>query len=369
MTMRAYELELKYAAKKIAELTPLETTGSVSWKCPSNIAVVKYWGKYSGQIPANSSISMTLKEAVTKIRIDYKWSREIKGPKLNYTFEGKENSSFSRRILSYLLTLVDFMPWLQHTELTIDSANTFPHSAGIASSASAMSALAMGLCEVEEKLFGNKDMELCKRKSSYLARLGSGSASRSVYGQMAIWGKTANWANSSEEYAIAVEDIHDSFIGMKDSILIIESGTKEVSSSLGHDLMKTNPYSKVRFEVAEENMQRMSVILRNGDISQFIDIMENEALTLHSMMMTSQPGYILMKPNTVEAIHRIRDYRRRTGLSIGFTLDAGANVHILYPKSHAVSITNFINSELKDLCEQGKILHDEMGPGPERIKE
>jgi diphosphomevalonate decarboxylase len=92
--------------------------------------------------------------------------------------------------------------------------------------------------------------------------------------------------------------------------------------------------------------------------------MENEALSLHAMMMTSSPGFLLMKPNTLAAIEKLRDFRMKTGLSIGYTLDAGANLHILYPKYQAENILSFIESELKEFCESGTIIHDKMGRGP-----
>jgi diphosphomevalonate decarboxylase len=136
---------------------------------------------------------------------------------------------------------------------------------------------------------------------------------------------------------------------------------------MGHDLMKSNPYAKLRFDAAEENMRNLCTIVREGDIRQFIDVMENEALTLHAMMMTSVPGFLLMKANTIEAIHRIREYRRESGMSIGFTLDAGANVHVLYPEKEAGEIGKFIDAELAGLCEEKRIIHDRMGNGPMKL--
>jgi len=230
-----------------------------------------------------------------------------------------------------------------------------------------MSALAAGLCAIEKELTGLYEHDDFYRKASFLSRLGSGSASRSVYGKMAVWGRTAAWKDASDEYAIPVLSMHNDFEGMKDSILIIESGEKEVSSSLGHDLMKTNRYAETRFEVAENNMQRLAKVLEAGDMGQFIDIMEYEALQLHAMMMTSTPSYVLMKPNTLEAISRIRRFRRETGTAIGFTLDAGANVHVLYPANEKEKARAFIREELASLCENGRVIEDEMGEGTTEV--
>lgn len=365
--MTQYENTLKEEVKKRTSLTPVRTEGSVGWESPSNIAIVKYWGKYPGQVPANSSLSVTLEKAVTRTRIGYAYRTGGTGVQLEFKFEEQQQPEFEGKIKKYLDSLNGYFPWLGNTRLTISSENTFPHSSGIASSASAMSALALGLCEIEEQLYGTSVTKDFFRKASFIARLGSGSASRSLYGRLAVWGATACSRESSDEYAIPVEGIHEYFSGLRDSILIIESGKKQVSSSMGHALMKSNPYAKMRFDAAEENMQRLCSIVRDGDIGQFIDVMENEALTLHAMMMTSRPGFILMKANTVEAIHRIREYRRKSGMSIGFTLDAGANVHVLYPEKEAEKIEKFIDDELAGLCEEERVIHDRMGNGPVKL--
>ncbi|MEX0981190.1 MAG: hypothetical protein WD577_09345 [Bacteroidales bacterium] len=365
--MTTFEKNLKEKAKSLGNMKPVMTEGSVRWESPSNIAIVKYWGKYPIQIPANASLSLTLAKAVTQTRIGYSFRKKQTGVQLDFTFEGTGQPEFAARMEKYLGSISDYLPWLNGTRLTISSENTFPHSSGIASSASAMSAVALGLCEIEEQLYGMSDPDGFFKKASFIARLGSGSASRSVYGNMTVWGYTSSCKDSSDEYAIPVDDIHANLLGMKDSILIVESGKKKVSSSMGHDLMKSNPYAKLRFDAAEENMRMLCSIVREGDIMQFIDVMENEALTLHAMMMTSRPGFLLMKANTVEAIHRIREYRRKSGMSVGFTLDAGANVHVLYPEKEAGEIRKFIDEELAELCENRRVIHDRMGGGPVKL--
>jgi len=364
--MKKFETILLNEASEIHSEKVLHSEGSTSWISPSNIAIVKYWGKRPGQIPANASLSLTLSKAHTETSVSFSYDRAIKEPRLEFKFEGKPQEQFEKRIKKYILEIREFLPWLNHTKLSIDSSNNFPHSSGIASSASAMSALALTLCDIEEKMYGRKTSHDFMKKASFLARLGSGSASRSVYGNMAEWGMTACRKESSDEYAIPVTGIHDDLLMLRDSILIIEAGKKKVSSSFGHDLMKSNPYAKLRFEAAEENMQRLCSVITGGDIGQFIDIMENEALSLHAMMMTSSPGFILMKPNSLKAIELIREYRRESGASLGFTLDAGANVHVIYTMKSESKVEKFIDSELKPLCENGLVIHDEMGSGPER---
>lgn len=363
--MRKFEEKLVKQAAELRTMQPAKRKGSVKWESPSNIAIVKYWGKYPSQIPANASFSLTLSEAVTSTEIEFEYDSSIVEPELSYSFHGEEKEDFRMRISRYLETIEVYMPWLKHTKFTIRSENTFPHSSGIASSASAMSALALGLCDIEQILFRQKETDFY-RKASFLSRMGSGSAARSVYGKMSVWGLTASCKDSSDEYAIPAAKMHPDFENLRDSILIIESGKKHVSSSMGHNLMKTNPYAKLRFEAAEANMQKLCNVVQEGDTGTFIDIMENEALSLHAMMMTSNPGYMLMKPNTVAAIHKIRQFREESGKSVGFTLDAGANVHVIYFEKHAGEVQQFIENELRPLCENENVIHDRMGDGPRK---
>jgi len=96
----------------------------------------------------------------------------------------------------------------------------------------------------------------------------------------------------------------------------------------------------------------------------FISIIENEALSLHALMMSSDPGYILLQANSLHIIENVRNYRRDTGYSVCFTLDAGANVHLLYPSSIETEIKAYIKDQLLQYCENGLIIHDQLGKGP-----
>ncbi len=341
-------------------------SGSVGWSCPSNIALIKYWGKKPIQIPMNPSLSMTLTEARTITKIHYKYHPLDKGGKLQFRFEGKEAPAFEERIRKYINSITSLIPSLSHTSLEIESKNTFPHSSGIASSASAMGALALCLVEIEEEVLGAMDRQRFWQKVSLIARLGSGSASRSIYPQFALWGESKGWDQSSDLFAIPVGKFHKSFLNLRDSILIVESGQKKVSSSAGHALMDTNLFAESRFKQARHNLDQLHMALKKGNWDRFISLMEEEALSLHAMMMTGRPGYLLMQANTLSILHLIRDFRAKTGLRLGFTLDAGANVHLLYADADATPVETFIQSELVHYCENGMVIKDKMGSGPQK---
>ena len=338
-------------------------SGQVKWKSPSNIALVKYWGKHGRQLPGNPSISFTLDKAQTTTSVSYKLTEEsAESARVKFLFEGKEAPQFSTRISGFLNSITDHYPLINRLVLEINSENSFPHSSGIASSASSMSALALCLLTIEHQVEGKEEIDM--QRASLIARLGSGSASRSVYGPMAIWGDTAVHKNSSDLYAIPYgDDIHPLFKDFHDDILIISKKKKSVSSTAGHALMEDNPYKDSRYKQAHTHMSDILEVMRTGDLEQFGLIVEKEALTLHALMMASSPPYMLMEPGTVEAIKIIKAFRAENNIPVYFTLDAGPNIHLLYPDTYTNDVAK-LKEAIKPLCEDGTILDDNIGNGP-----
>ncbi len=344
--------------------------GSITWRSPSNLAIIKYWGKYGNQLPRNPSISLTLDNAYTETTIYYtpKDSKaEDGGVALQFFFEDQPNEAFARKVKSYLESLKPVFPFLGQLELVIRSRNSFPHSSGIASSASSMSALALCLCSMEHEFFGtlSSDGEF-RRKASYLARLGSGSACRSIYSTMAVWGETGEVPGSSNYFAVPYEEkVHDIFKHYHDDILIVSEGTKAVSSRAGHALMDENEYATNRFAQAKRRLHQLLRALSTGDVEMFGQLAEAEALTLHALMMMSHPPYLLLKPNTLALIEKVQAYRNEQQVPLHFSLDAGPNLHLLYPDSVAATVQAFIQEELAPLCEKSQVIADKVGEGPE----
>ena len=336
--------------------------GRVGWACPSNIALVKYWGKKGKQLPQNPSISFTLSECRSETIITFE-----KADRFGFSFfvEGKENPAFGAKIEKFLLENQAFFPFINQLNLKVESRNTFPHSSGIASSASSMSAFVMCLINIENQIV-SKQFDF--QKASYFSRLASGSAARSVYPSMALWGKTEAYEGSSDEYAVSLEnDIHPVFKTYHDSILIVSGETKSVSSRAGHALMEGNPYAPARYAQANENIKNLLSALKSGDLDTFINITESEALQLHALMMCSNPSFILMKPNTLNIINKIRDFREETRIPLCFTLDAGPNVHLLYPESEAEEVEYYIKNVLADYCDRDRWIADHVGEGPKNL--
>ncbi len=346
-----------------------EMPGSVHWRSPSNIALVKYWGKKKGQIPENPSISITLSKSHTETFLSYSPAKGQAGILKEFSFEGKELPAFKERIERYLHQIGSLYPFLKDFDLTLSSYNSFPHSSGIASSASALSAIALCLTSMERALFSSpSDDYSFFRKASCAARIGSGSAARSVYPGYALWGSAAEVPHSANEYAVPLNDnLHDDFRDMGDAILIVDESPKPVSSSKGHALMESNPWAAVRYGQAKMHTGRLIEVLAAGDAGEFVRIVEKEAMTLHSLMMSSDPGYILLKPGTLEIIDKVRQFRLETTIPLAFTLDAGPNVHIIYPARFRESVKDFIEHQLAGHCSKGKWIDDNAGEGPVEI--
>ena len=276
---------------------------------------------------------------------------------------GNEEKKFAEKIEKYFRNIEEFLPWILKGKYVIKTENTFPHSSGIASSASGFGAIAKCLMELDQQFSGLQDSDFKLRKASFLARLGSGSACRSLYDGLVVWGATKEVEDSSDLYALQYpnDQIHEIFKHFNDWVLLIHEGEKSVSSTVGHSLMNTNPYAERRFQEAHENFAVLKEILKTGDMQNFIKLVEHEALTLHAMMMMSEPAFILMKTGTLAVINKIWDYRKETGLPLFFTLDAGANVHLLFPaNSKEAIIKEFIVKELLQFSQNNGVVKDVM---------
>ncbi|WP_372756063.1 diphosphomevalonate/mevalonate 3,5-bisphosphate decarboxylase family protein [Mariniflexile sp.] len=345
-------------------------SGVVAWESPSNIALIKYWGKKKDQIPENPSISFTLNSCKTITKVSFFKKNDVVNFEFDVFLDGKKKVDFKPKIQTFFERVEDYLPFLRNYKFKIETENTFPHSSGIASSASGMSALALCLMSIERDLLTPLEVtdEYFNQKASFLARLGSGSACRSIEGDIIVWGETKQIEGSSDLFGIKYPyKVHDNFKDYQDTILLVDKGEKQVSSTVGHNLMHNHPYAKNRFQQAHENFEKLKPILESGDLKAFIALVESEALTLHAMMMTSMPYFILMKPKTLEIINKIWKFRQDTGSNISFTLDAGANVHVLYPKNESFEVLEFIKNELVVYCQNGHYICDQIGMGAKKI--
>jgi len=342
--------------------------GSFTWSSPSNIALVKYWGKKKDQIPENPSISFTLNDCKTITTLSFSKKMDASQFEFDVFLDGEKKDGFKPKIQTFFERVEVYLPFLRDYYFRIETSNTFPHSSGIASSASGMSALALCLMSLKKTLNPDMPDDYFHQKASFLARLGSGSACRSIEGDLIVWGHHKNIEGSSDLFGIKYPyKVHENFKNYQDTILLVDKGEKQVSSTIGHKLMHNHPFAEERFKQAHENLDKLMPILESGNLDEFNGLIESEALTLHAMMMTSMPYFILMKPNTLEIINKIWTFRKKTGLHVGFTLDAGANVHVLYPEKECEQICEFIKNELVAYCQNGYYICDKIGFGAKQL--
>ena len=351
--------------------TTSEDTTIIGWRAPSNIALIKYWGKRGNQLPENGSLSISLDKSTTTTFLTYQKKKSGDSSiSLKYFFHGDRQPQFEKKTEKLLYTLSNNeMPFITEYDLIFQSENNFPHSTGIASSASSMSALALCLVSMEEAITQKKiSKEAFFRRASLIARLGSGSASRSVFGALVTWGSIPSLKGSSDEYATPFELHQGSRLNsVRDIILIVSSKEKSVSSTKGHALMGEHPYREGRKLQANANLSKISDAIRNNDYRTIGEIAENEALSLHALLMTSGSEGLLLKPGTIHIIEEIKRFRETTGLDLFFTIDAGPNVHLIYYEDQREEVLSFVRKTLSQFCEGGQWIDDKIGNGPQQL--
>ncbi len=343
-------------------------TGRIACESPSNIAIIKYWGKYGLQLPINPSLSFTLSNCKTETSIEY--FPRLKGQaRFVFLYDGKTKKSFEKKIKKFFDRISSFCPYLENLFLKINSKNTFPHSSGIASSASAFCSLAFCIVSIEKRHGEKMTEKNFFNKVSFIARLGSGSGARSISGPLMIWGENEFHSESSNFFAVNYNyKTHQIFKNYQNTVLIIDDKIKTLSSSNGHKKMTEHPFLKDRKNQAKNNLKIILSAISVGDLEVFIKVVEEEAMTLHALMMSSQPPTVLIKSNTLEVIELLRNFREKEKVPICFTLDAGPNVHLLYPEKYKPKVKKFIEQKLMYYCQNNLFINDNVGLGTKLLE-
>jgi diphosphomevalonate decarboxylase len=293
----------------------------------SNIAFIKYWGNRDAalRIPSNGSLSMNLAglNTVTTVRFrpDLLADRFI----LN---QAPQTGTAAERVSCHL----DLFRTLAGSDLRAEvvSENNFPAGAGIASSASAFSALSLAASAA-------LGLTLDERVLTRLARRGSGSASRSIPGGFVELHAGADDASAYAE-SIAPPD-HWALI---DLVTIVSRIHKKVGSSGGHSLAETSPLQPARVADTPRRLDLCRTAILNRDFATLAHVAEHDTLLMHAVMMTSQPALIYWDPPTLAVIDAVRGFRE-DGIPAFFTIDAGPNVHVITPESHAGEVAEALS--------------------------
>lgn len=306
-----------------------------------NIALIKYWGDLDVDlhIPVNSSISMNLDGLFTRTTVTY--SSEITRDDL--FIDGQPASEIAQKRVEYFLDrfrkIYKISGYFQ-----IESASNFPINAGIASSASAFAALSLAVTDA-------CGLSLSEADLSRLARLGSGSACRSIPGGFVEW-----QAGYNHESSFAFSIASPSHWCLVDCIAIVDTEEKETSSRQGHELAQSSPLQQARIMNADQRLDECRFAIMSRDFDLLARVVELDSNMMHAVMMTSNPPLLYWKPATISIMKSVIEWRM-AGIPVCYTVDAGANVHVLCEAENSGAILN----QLKEI--PGVLLVLEAGPG------
>ena len=291
-------------------------TRKVTCRAGSNIAFIKYWGvaDSSLNIPLNNSISMTLADAHTTTTVAWDDNASLAADSI--TIDGAHlQGAPAARIAAHLDRLRGLAG--VSCKARVVSRNNFPMASGIASSASGFAALTVAAAAA-------LDLQLDAAQLSALARQASGSASRSLFGGFVEWQRGNSHSSS------AAHQVHDeSHWALRDLIAIVSTSAKRTSSSDGHRLAATSPFTAARTQHVSDWLATVRRAVAARDLAQLGPILELDALAMHGVMMTSAPSLLYWQPGTLEVLHAVRSWREEDGLPVYFTIDAGPNVHLI----------------------------------------
>jgi len=305
-----------------------------------NIAFIKYWGNRDNdlRIPVNGSISMNLDSLTTQTTVEIQ--PNLPADKL--IINGRDAARKATERISVVMDLVRKMSNRNDYAL-VSTVNNFPVGSGIASSASGFAALALAASVAYGLILSEKDL-------SRLARRGSGSACRSVPSGFVEW-QAGTSDYDSYAFTIAPMEHWD----LVDLIAIVDKSHKKTGSTEGHQLAYTSPFQHARVEDAQRRLRMCKQALRDLDFTRFAEVVELDCLMMHAVMMTSTPDLMYWKPATLEVIQKVTSLRAQ-GLPVCYTIDAGANVHIITLKDN--------QSIIRDEIHKMNSVHSILASGP-----
>ncbi len=310
-----------------------------------NIAFIKYWGNRDNhlRLPVNGSISMNLDGLFTRTSVTFNSSAQDSLTINEHAIMGK-----GLERVSSMLEIVRGMANIKE-RADVVSTNNFPAGAGIASSAAAFAALALASSNAA-------GLTLSEAQLSQLARRGSGSASRSIPSGFVEW-KMGTGNDDSVAESIAPPENW----ALADCIAIVNASHKKTGSTEGHAIAGTSPLQNARVADTPRRLDICRNAILNKDFEAFANIIEHDSDVMHSVMMTSNPPLMYWQAATVGIFHEVRAWRA-SGLPAAYTVDAGANVHVICLSEQAEAV----RKRLSEIPGVSEVLVAKVG-GPARI--
>lgn len=315
----------------------------------TNIALIKYWGKKNDEliIPYNNSLSLTLDQFYTDTMVVF--DEELSEDQIS--FNNHPASKTDQVKIGHFLDLVRKRAKTTN-HARVETMNHVPTAAGLASSASGYAALAAAASKAA-------GLDLNQRDLSRLARRGSGSATRSIYGGFVEW-----VAGTDDENSYAVPYLENVDFDISIVALMVNKNKKKINSRDAMSLsVKTSPYYPSWVNTADIELKQIKHAIDSKSIDEIGKIAEHNALCMHSTTISAQPSFSYFEPETIEAIQRIKSLRDQ-GLSCYFTMDAGPNLKIIVPQNQEAQLVH----ELHKYYDDSKILACKPGPGIEFLE-
>ena len=320
----------------------------------ANIALIKYWGKRRGNderlnLPAVGSLSITLDALTTTTSVEF-------DPELTADQASINAQQLQARELQRITTTLDLIRaqarqqgqhQLADSRARVISHNDFPTAAGLASSASAFAALVTAASAAA-------GLRLTSTRLSELARMGSGSAARSIFGGFVMLPRGKRDDGSD---AVA-EPLHPAtHWPLRVVIAITDSSYKKVSSTQGmQQTMHTSPYFAVWVAQQENDLQQAAAAVAERDFERLAELAEHSCLKMHASALAARPGLLYWQPATIACMHAIRELRAQ-GHAVFFTNDAGPQIKaVCLPEAEAV-----VAAALQDIHGVQTLLHSGLG--------
>jgi diphosphomevalonate decarboxylase len=306
----------------------LSTIAQATARANSNIAFIKYWGNQDDarRIPVNASISMNLDGLFTETTVS--WNGALSADRLVLNGKDADGGAY-QRVVQHLDVLRQRLGIDARAEVV--SANNFPMGAGIASSASSFAALTLAGIRAIDSTISEKEL-------TTLARLGSGSASRSIPDGFVYW-HMGNSHESSYAESIAPAD----YWNLVDVIAVMSDTHKAVGSTRGHATAQTSDLQNGRLVNVNERLQIVKQAILDRDFASFAPVVEHDSNLMHAVMMTSNPALFYWMPTSLTVMDAVRQWRAE-GLNVCYTLDAGPNVHCICTAEDAPEVARRIQS-------------------------
>ncbi len=377
-------LKLQQLQQKLFELRKQDElelqhgdTGFAS--APSNIALLKYWGKEEGctQIPVNSSVSLTLGgfRSTTQVSVlgrffpldDQPAQRPFEHT-LTLKNSKKEvlHNLVPPKMQNFLNALL--LPYAPEIALNIESTNSFPTGCGIASSASGYAALVSAMADLLQlnKHFTQTELNywLCE-----WARVGSGSATRSALCEDDALFVAWERQGENKELSTTTKKInhHKNWQDICHMVLVLDEEEKEISSSQGHGLANTSPLQAIRVANAHRLYPHLIRAIEEFNFSEVARITEEDAFAMHAVMQSAEQPARYLNGTVAKIIASFIEYRTKNNIDAFWTLDAGPNLHFIAKKDSEASLEIFLGDMQKSLEKIPSVLRNDFEHGGVRI--